>query len=200
MKPVAVLLAGGTARRMGGGDKPLTLLAGRPILAHVIHRIAPQVAALAINANGDPSRFAAFGYPVIADEIEGNPGPLAGIHAGMNWASTHHPRATTILSVPTDLPFLPADLVARLQRAKLDSDADIAIATTTGQSHPVVALWPIAYAAELQQALTREDMRKVTLFAARHRTVHVDFPTDAIDPFFNINTPDQLRQAQALIE
>ena len=195
-----MLLAGGTARRMGGGDKPLTLLAGRPILAHVIARIAPQVGALAINANGDPARFAAFGYPVIADRIQGNPGPLAGIHSGMDWAATHHPQATTIVTVPTDLPFLPIDLVARLQRAKIDTDADIAVARSDGQSHPVVALWPIEYAAELQRALTQEDMRKVTLFAGRHRIVHVDFPTDAIDPFFNINTPDQLRQAQALVE
>lgn len=199
MKPVAVLLAGGAGRRMGGGDKFLRELAGRPILSHVIARIAPQVTALAINANGDPDRFAAFAYPVIADLIEGSPGPLAGIHSGMRWAAVAHPDISEIMSIPTDLPFLPLDLVERLQAARLAAEADIAVARSEGQQHPVVALWPVRLAAELLHAVTAEDLRKVTGFAARYRVVHVDCPVGAIDPFFNINTPDQLRQAQSLI-
>jgi molybdopterin-guanine dinucleotide biosynthesis protein A len=196
VKPAAVLLAGGSARRMGGGDKSLNMLAGRPILTHIIDRIRPQVAALALNANGDLARFDEWDLPVIADLVPDKPGPLAGIHAGMVWARTHYPDSMHILSVPTDLPFLPADLVERL-RAALGGD-DIAVARSEGHGHPVVALWPVELADDLQGAITEEGMRKVTAFAGRYRVAYADFPVAAIDPFFNINSPDDLLRAQSL--
>jgi molybdopterin-guanine dinucleotide biosynthesis protein A len=196
VKPAAVLLAGGSARRMGGGDKSLNLLAGRPILAHVIDRIRPQVAALALKVNGDPARFADWGLPVIADLAPDKPGPLAGIHAGMVWARERFPDSGHILSVPTDLPFLPTDLVARLQT--ILGHADIAVARSEGHAHPVVALWPVGLADELQRAITDEGMRKVTVFAGRYRVAYADFPLVGIDPFFNINSPEDLLRAQSL--
>jgi molybdopterin-guanine dinucleotide biosynthesis protein A len=197
VKPAAVLLAGGSARRMGGGDKSLNMLAGRPILAHVIDRVGRQVAALALNANGDPARFAEWGLPVIADLVPDRPGPLAGIHAGMVWARAHDPDSTHILSVPADLPFLPPDLVARLQAAL--GDADIVVARSEGHGHPVVALWPVELAGDLQRLITDEGMRKVTAFAVRYRVAYADFPVAGIDPFFNINSPDDLLRAQSLV-
>ena len=191
----AILLAGGTARRMGGGDKSLSLLNGRPILDHVIARIGPQVPAVALNANGDPARFAEWGLPVVPDDIPDTPGPLAGIHAGMVWAGAQ--GALDIVSIPTDLPFLPADLVARLQAGR--GGADIAVARSGGQPHPVVALWPVGLAAALHRAVTADAMRKVTAFAARYRVAYVDFPTGRVDPFFNVNTPEDLQRAHMLV-
>jgi molybdopterin-guanine dinucleotide biosynthesis protein A len=196
VKPAVILLAGGLARRMGGGDKPLRLLAGRPILAHVIARIAPQVSALAINANGDPARFAAFDLPVVPDNLPETPGPLAGIQAGMEWAA---PTASDILSVPTDLPFLPADLVERLEAARAAEDAEIAVATSDGHMHPVVALWPTRLAAALHHAVAVEGLRRVTDFQKRYRVAYADFPVGAIDPFLNINTPEDLARAETLL-
>lgn len=197
MKAAGILLAGGLATRMGGGDKPLRRLAGRPILAHVIDRIRPQVSALALNANGDPARMAEFGLQVVADAIPGFPGPLAGIHAGMAWARAHHPEIDDILSVPADTPFLPADLADRLAAAR--GDADIAVAASGGNAHPVVALWPVRLADELRRLVTEEGMRRVTDFARRHRVAYADFPVGAIDPFLNINRPADLEAAERVI-
>ena len=196
MKPAAIILAGGLARRMGGGNKPLRLLAGRPILAHVIDRIAPQVPALALNANGDPTRFAAWGLPVVADAIPDYPGPLAGIHAGMIWARDHYPE---IASIPGDTPFLPDDLIDCLYDARSATNADIAVAASGGQAHPVAALWPVRLADDLHQFVT-EGGRKVTEFAARYGIVHVDFPIVEVDPFFNVNSPIDLEQAQSMVQ
>jgi molybdopterin-guanine dinucleotide biosynthesis protein A len=192
LKPAAVLLAGGIARRMGGGDKSLRLLAGKPILAHVIARIQPQADALVLNANGDPTRFPQWMLPVVADAIPGNPGPLAGIHAGMVWARARYPE---IASVPTDLPFLPDDLIERLRAARLADGADIAVAASEGHSHPVVALWPTRLADDLHRAMSGEGLRRVREFAGRYRVVFVDFPVAGIDPFYNINNPDDLANA-----
>ncbi len=197
MKPVGILLAGGLAARMGGGDKSLRPLGGRPILAHAIDRIRPQVAALAINANGDPVRLAEWGLPVVPDAIPGFLGPLAGIHAGMEWARLHHPDIADIVSIPTDTPFLPADLVERLSAAR--GDADIAVAASAGNAHPVVALWPVRLAGELHRLVTEDCMRRVTDFARRHKVAYADFPVGAIDPFLNINRPVDLEQAELLI-
>jgi molybdopterin-guanine dinucleotide biosynthesis protein A len=194
MNPAGILLAGGLATRMGGGDKSLMLLGGKPILTHVIDRIAPQVAALALNANGDPGRLAEWSLAVVPDAISGFPGPLAGIHAGMEWARGHHPDIADIVSVPTDTPFLPADLVDRLLAAR--GNADIAVAASTGQPHPVVALWPVRLAAELHRLVTDEGMRRVTDFARRYTVAYVDFPVAGIDPFFNVNRPGDLEQAE----
>jgi molybdopterin-guanine dinucleotide biosynthesis protein A len=197
VKPVAILLAGGLATRMGGGDKPLRLLGGRPILAHVIARIRPQVAALALNANGDPARWADWALPVVPDAIPDFPGPLAGIHAGMEWTRTCHPSVKDIVSIPTDTPLLPTDLVERLLAAR--QGADIAMAATAGQPHPVVALWPVRLADDLHRLVAQDGMRRVTEFARRHRVAYADFPSDAIDPFLNINRPADLEQAERLI-
>jgi molybdopterin-guanine dinucleotide biosynthesis protein A len=194
VKPAGILLAGGLATRMGGGDKSLRLLGGKPILAHVIGRIRPQVSALALNANGDPARLAKWNLPVVPDAIPNFPGPLAGIHAGMEWARAQ--RIADIVSIPTDLPFLPADLVERLLAAR--SDADIAVAMSEGNVHPVVALWPIKLADDLR-GLIDEGMRRVREFAARHTVAYADFPVGEIDPFLNINRPEDLERAEAIL-
>jgi molybdopterin-guanine dinucleotide biosynthesis protein A len=191
MPPVAVILAGGRARRMGGADKALLQLGGRPLLRHVLDRIAPQVGAVALSANGDPARFAAFGLPVLPDPLPDTPGPLAGILAGLRWAAATHPDARHLLSVPTDTPFLPADLVARLRGAA----APIACAASAGQRHPAVALWPVALARDLADALAA-GVRGVGLFALRHGVAEIDFPAADRDPFTNINDPDALAEMQ----
>ena len=194
MRPAAILLAGGLATRMGGGDKSLKPLGGRPVLAHVIDRIRPQVSALALNANGDPARLAEFGLPVIPDAMADFPGPLAGIHAGMAWARTH--GITEVLSVPTDSPFLPADLIERLLAAR--GDADITVAMSEGNVHPVVALWPARLADELHKLIIG-GMRRVREFAGRHTVAYADFPVGDTDPFLNINRPADLERAEALL-
>lgn len=194
-----VILAGGQARRMGGGDKPLQLLGGRPLLAHVIDRLAPQVAGLAISANGNPARFATFGLPVIADTLPDHPGPLAGILAGMDWARWLDPSIRDIVTVPGDAPFLPRDLVARLTAARDTAGAQIACAVSAGRVHPVAGLWPLSLQDDLRRALTDEGLRKMTDFTARHRLALVDFATDPVDPFLNVNTPDDLAAAGRLL-
>jgi molybdopterin-guanine dinucleotide biosynthesis protein A len=190
-----MVLAGGLARRMGGGDKSLRFLAGRPILRHVMERLQPQVAALALNANGDPLRFADFGVPVIADPVADNPGPLAGILAGMLWAEQAVPGATHVLTVPGDTPFIPTDLAVRLDTVRGQSPADIAVAESEGIAHPVVALWPVDLAAPLQAALG-EGMGRVWDFLDRYTVLRVPFAADGFDPFLNINTPEDLAEAE----
>jgi molybdopterin-guanine dinucleotide biosynthesis protein A len=179
---------------MGGGDKSLLSLAGRPLLAHVIERLRPQVDALAVNANGDATRFAPFGLEVVADDAADFAGPLAGILAAMNWAKRLHPSATAVLTVPADTPFLPRDLAARLKAAGAP-----ALARSGGRIHPVVGLWPLGLRDDLQRALRTEGVRKVEDWTARLEPVLVDFETGAIDPFFNINAPDDLARAEALL-
>ncbi len=198
---VGVLLAGGTARRMGGGDKCLKPLAGRPILAHVIDRIAPQVSRLALNANGDPDRFAAFGLPVVPDAGGEATGPLAGILTGMRWATRVTRTTKQMLSVPADTPFLPRDLVARLQAATTNARG-VAVAWSRGQDHPVVALWPVALADDLERWLKRESDKSVRGWVAHIGSARVDFDDVAsgADPFFNINTPDDAATAAQWVE
>jgi molybdopterin-guanine dinucleotide biosynthesis protein A len=199
-----VLLAGGLSRRMGGGDKCLRDLAGRPMLQHVIDRFGPQVAALVINANGDPARFARFGLPVVADTIAGFAGPLAGVLAGMLWAVRNKPEVRWVATVSTDAPFLPLDLVSRFLAAVEGRPEAIALAASNNEVHPVIGLWPVALADDLEAALAA-GVRKVLIWTDRHATVVVDFPFlrfhgRQIDPFFNANTPDELDEAHALIE
>jgi molybdopterin-guanine dinucleotide biosynthesis protein A len=195
-----VLLAGGLARRMGGGDKPMRRIGGRTILERVIARLAPQCDGLVLNANGDPARFAAFGLPVIADGVENFPGPLAGILAGLDWAAAHRPDVEWIVSAAADCPFLPRDLVARLQQARADIDAQLAVAASDGQSHPVIGLWSVALREHLRHALVVEDIRKIDRWTARYKLATVTWPTTPLDPFFNANTMDDIAEAERLAE
>jgi molybdopterin-guanine dinucleotide biosynthesis protein A len=196
MTCIGVILAGGLARRMGGGDKPLAEIAGRPILQLVIDRLKPQCAALAINANGDPARFSAFGLPVVADSVEGFAGPLAGVLAGMDYAAAS--GAADVLSAPGDTPFLPADLLSRLEAARTRSGARIVVAVSNGRTHHAVALWPVALRDELRRALVEEGERKVSAFIGRYANVVVDWPAEPYDPFFNVNRPEDLARAAAI--
>ena len=199
-KTPGVLLAGGLARRMGGGDKPMRQIAGQTILARVIARLAPQCDGLLLNANGDPARFAAFGLPVIADTVENFPGPLAGILASLDWAAVNRPGVEFILSAAADCPFLPRDLVARLHRARVKENAQLAVAASDGQSHPVIGLWSVALREELRHALVVEDVRKIDRWTARFKLATVTWPVDELDPFFNANTMDDIEAAERLAE
>ncbi|MED5358693.1 MAG: molybdenum cofactor guanylyltransferase MobA [Pseudomonadota bacterium] len=196
---VAVLLAGGLARRMGGGDKCLREVAGRPLLSRVIERILPQVDHVVLNANGDPERFSEFGLPVIADVVEGNAGPLAGILTGLVWAARHVTECEWVVSVPTDAPFLPMDYVARMMAAIEDEDAELACASTNGRTHPVAGLWALRLMLELRSALIDEDIRKIDQWTVRYRLADAEFSSEPIDPFFNANRPEDLKAAEVIL-
>jgi molybdopterin-guanine dinucleotide biosynthesis protein A len=193
-----VLLAGGLARRMGGGDKPMRTIAGRTILDRVIARLAPQCDGLILNANGDPARFAAFGLPVIADGVADFPGPLAGILAALDWMAANRPEVALVLSAAADCPFLPRDLGSRLHQALMDENAQLAVAASSGQSHPVIGLWSVALRDELRHALVVEDIRKIDRWTARYKLATVAWPTEPLDPFFNANTVDDIAEAERL--
>jgi len=193
-----VLLAGGLARRMGGGDKPMRTIGGRTILERVIARLSPQCDGLILNANGDPARFAAFGLPVVADGVAGFPGPLAGILAALDWAARNRPEVTHVLSAAADCPFLPRDLVARLEKARVEQGAALAVAASGGQTHPVIGLWKVNLRDELRHALIDEDVRKIDRWTARYPLATVSWPTTPLDPFFNANTVDDIADAERL--
>ena len=195
---VGVVLAGGLARRMGGGDKGLIALGGRPILEHVLERLEPQVDRIVINANGDPGRLAAYGFPVVADAIEGFAGPLAGVLAGMEWAERECPGSEWIVTAATDTPFFPRDLVRRLEQAVEADGADMACAASGGRHHPVFGLWPVALRADLEGAMAAEGVRKVDLWTARHRLAVAGFPAEPYDPFFNVNRPEDVAEAERI--
>ena len=197
---VGVLLAGGQSRRMGGGDKCLRTVGGVTILARIIDRVRDQVSRLVINANGDPQRFAEFGLPVVADIVPDFAGPLAGVLSGMDWAAEHAPDCRWIASIPTDAPFLPTNLVARLHEALVGENAELACAASAGRVHPVVGLWPVEMRAQLRQALVIEDVRKIDAFTANYRLAEVTFAIDPVDPFFNTNKPEDLQEAERLIK
>ena len=198
-----VVLAGGRSSRMGVDDKCFALLAGKPILAHVIARLEPQVAGLAINANADPSRFASFGFPVIADRIAGHAGPLAGLHAALQWAKERGPSIRYVVTVACDTPFLPGDLVERFLAALDETGRECCVARSAEGVHPVIGLWPIAIAGKLEVALDR-GQRTAKAWAEQQGAVEVFFPPTQlgerpIDPFFNINRPEDLAEAEALL-
>jgi molybdopterin-guanine dinucleotide biosynthesis protein A len=193
-----VLLAGGLARRMGGGDKPMRRIAGRTILDRVIARLKPQCDGLLLNANGDPTRFAGFGLPVIADTVENFPGPLAGILAGLDWVALNRPETSWMLSAAADCPFLPRDLVARLHHSRAQQGAQLAVAASGGQSHPVIGLWSVGLRDELRHALLVEDIRKIDRWTARYALATVSWPAEPLDPFFNANTVDDIAEAERL--
>ena len=195
---VGVVLAGGLARRMGGGDKCLKLVGGKAILDHVIERLKPQVGAIVLNANGDPARFAAHCLPVAADVVPGFAGPLAGVLTGMEWAAAHAPGCGWIVTVAGDAPFVPADLVARLVAAVESQKAEMACVTSSGRDNPVTGLWPVRLASDLRRAVVEDSIHKVDTWTARYRLARAEFAADPFDPFFNVNTPDDLAMAEAL--
>jgi molybdopterin-guanine dinucleotide biosynthesis protein A len=195
---LGLVLAGGLARRMGGGDKTRIRLGDKTILERVLARLKPQCAALILNANGDPARFADTSLPVVADSVEGFAGPLAGILAGLDWAAAHAPAIRDIASVPGDCPFLPGDLVARLSAARQTAGVPLACARSGEWRHPVVGLWPVALREDLRKALTEENMRKIEAWTARHGVAVADWPATPIDPFFNVNTPADAAEAKRI--
>jgi molybdenum cofactor guanylyltransferase len=195
---LGLVLAGGLARRMGGGDKPLKTIGGVTILDRVLARLKPQCSSTIINANGDPARFAATGLPVVADDVPDFAGPLAGILAGLDWAAAHAPEMTFVASAPGDCPFLPRDLVVRLHEARQASNVVLACARSGEWRHPVVGLWPVALRNDLREAVTGEGLRKIEVWTARHGVALADWPVMPVDPFFNVNTPDDVAQAERI--
>jgi molybdopterin-guanine dinucleotide biosynthesis protein A len=196
------LLAGGRSLRMGR-DKCLVEIAGTPMVAHAIARLRPQVHRIVIVANGDLGRFSGTCLPVVSDTVEGHAGPLAGLHAAMEWAVSETPDARFVATVPVDTPFFPGDMVARLKAALLKSDVGSAIAASGDTRHPVAGLWEVALIGEVEDAL-HAGVRAMTRFAEMQKSAVVDFPPvqlgeRTIDPFFNVNTPDDLAQAEALL-
>jgi molybdopterin-guanine dinucleotide biosynthesis protein A len=194
-----VLLAGGLARRMGGGDKGLKRVGGETIIARVIARLGPQCAGLIVNANGDPARLAFLGLPIVPDDVPGFAGPLAGILAALDWAAREVPDIAWVASAPTDAPFLPHDLVARLHEARAAAGVPLACARSAGQPHPPIGLWPVALRSDLRHALVVENERKIDRWTARHGVAHADWAVDPVDPFFNANSPEDLAEAEAMM-
>ena len=196
----AVLLAGGQSRRMGGTDKMLLEVAGQSLLQRVIERARPQVDAMLLNINGDPARFSGFDLPIRADIITGHAGPLAGILTGMEWARETLPGVRWLVSLATDTPMLPDDLVARLYGAVTTEEADIAYARSGQFDHPVFGLWPVHLAEALRHALTTENIRKLSLWCSRYKVARVPWPDGDADPFFNINTPEDIARFGEMIK
>jgi molybdopterin-guanine dinucleotide biosynthesis protein A len=199
---VGVLLAGGKSSRMGGGDKCLRELGGKPILTRIIERLQPQVSEIVINANGDPARFDAFGLPVVSDSVAGYQGPLAGVHAALEWVKANRPGVEQVVTVATDTPFFPTDLLQRFLSAP-GGDSNFRVAQSDMGVHPVIGLWPIGLSESLETSLERGE-RKVTAWTKDHGAVPVFFSTvdvggQSIDPFFNINAHGDLAAAEALL-
>jgi molybdopterin-guanine dinucleotide biosynthesis protein A len=195
---LGLVLAGGLARRMGGGDKTLQDIGGIPILARVLSRFRPQCSQVILNANGDPARFTRFGLPVVADDVPDFAGPLAGILAGLDWGAGQAPDIEWMASVPGDCPFLPRDLVARLHAARLAAGTALACAKSGDWRHPVAALWPINLRDDLRRALREEGLHKIEIWTARHGVAVAEWPDQPVDPFFNVNRPQDLAEAERI--
>jgi molybdenum cofactor guanylyltransferase len=195
-----LVLAGGLARRMGGGDKAKIEIGGVTILDRVLATLSAQCLGIVINANGDPERFADTGLPVIPDNLPGHPGPLAGILAGLDWLAEQDNGVEWLLSVPGDCPFLPDDLVERLHQArrKMGAGVPLACARSGEWRHPVVGLWPLALRDDLRRALTVEGLRKIEVWTARHGVAVADWPDQPVDPFFNVNAPEDAARAERI--
>lgn len=194
---LGLVLAGGLARRMGGGDKALLRIGDETILDRVVARFGPHCDGLLLNANGDPARFARFGLPVVADNIPDFAGPLAGILAGLDWLVENRPGIAWMASVPGDCPFVPRDLVPRLHEARAAEGTALACAKSGDWRHPVAGLWPVALRADLRHALTREGLHKIEVWTARHGVAIAEWPDKPVDPFFNVNRPEDLANAEA---
>ncbi len=199
-KPLGLVLAGGLARRMGGGDKARIRIGAATILARVLARLTPQCAGVILNANGDPARFADTGLPVVPDSVPGFAGPLAGILAGLDWAAARRPDIAEVASVPGDCPFLPPDLIERLSAARAAAGVPLACARSGEWRHPVVGLWPVRLREDLRHALVMEDLRKIESWTARHGIAVVDWPVAPLDPFFNVNTPEDAAAAEQMAQ
>jgi molybdopterin-guanine dinucleotide biosynthesis protein A len=197
---LGLVLAGGLARRMGGGDKAMIRIGTATILERVLERLRLQTSAIVLNANGDAARFTSTGLPVVPDSVSDFPGPLAGILAGLDWAAANTPDIAYVVSVPGDCPFLPRDLVARLHAARINDDTQLACARSGDWRHPVVGLWPVALRDDLRHALVVEDLRKIEVWTARHGIAIAEWPDRPVDPFFNVNTPDDAAHANAIAQ
>ena len=200
-KPPGLILAGGLARRMGGGDKSLLTLGGQPVLSHVINRLRPQVSEILLNANGDPTRFSGYDLPVLPDSLQDFPGPLAGVLAGLDWAADQ--GHSHIISAAADTPFFPADLVAKLQEAAQKQNKPIALAATPHPERgslrqPTFGLWPTDLRHDLRAAL-QDGLRKIVAWTDQHGTALAEFPVAPYDPFFNLNTPEDMIEAEQMI-
>ena len=195
---IGIILAGGRATRLGGGDKGTHEVGGIPILDRVVASLRPQCSGLVINANGAAARFVPLGLPVVADDLADHPGPLAGVLAGLDWVASHAPDTNWALVAPTDTPFLPGDLVARLSATQAATGAAIVCARSGGTTHPVVALWRVALRHDLRTALVGEGLRKVGLFLERHAAAGTDWPIEPHDPFLNVNSAADLRHAGSI--
>jgi molybdopterin-guanine dinucleotide biosynthesis protein A len=197
---LGLVLAGGLARRMGGGDKARIEIGGVTILDRVLATLSGQCAGMIINANGDPKRFEDTGLTVVPDTVPDFAGPLAGILAGLDWLAMQDSGIEWMVSVPGDCPFLPDDLVERLHRARRQMGTGVPLACArSGQwRHPVVGLWPLALREDLRAALTQEDLRKIEVWTARHGVAHADWPDEPVDPFFNVNTPEDAARAERI--
>ncbi len=194
-----VLMAGGASRRMGGGDKCLRDLAGQTLLRRIADVAAPQVDVLILNSNSDPAYFGCYGFPVVSDSVGGRVGPLAGVLTGLEWARDHVPSCNWVASFACDAPFVPADMVIRCVEAVEQEGADMACAASDGRDHPVFGLWPVRLAAELRSAVMDEGIRKVDEWTARYNLARASFAADPVDPFFNVNRPEDLAEAQGLM-
>jgi molybdopterin-guanine dinucleotide biosynthesis protein A len=197
-KPLGLVLAGGLARRMGGGDKARIRIGGVTILERVLARFQPQCAGTILNANGNPARFADTGLTVVADSVPDFAGPLAGILAGLDWAAANRPDIADVASVPGDCPFLPGDLVERLSAVRAAAGVPLACARSGDWRHPVVGLWRVALRDDLRHALIEEDLRKIEIWTARHGIAVADWPNAPVDPFFNVNTPEDAAAAERM--
>jgi len=195
---LGLILAGGLARRMGGGDKARIRIGGKTILQRVLDCITPQCVVVIINANGNPARFADTHLPVVADSVPDFAGPLAGVLAGLDWAAAHAKQCEWIVSAPGDCPFLPKDLVTRLHAARLAAGLSLACARSGARCHPVVALWPVALREDLRHALIDDGLRKIEIWTAHYSVAIADWPAEPIDPFFNVNTPDDAARAEEI--
>jgi molybdenum cofactor guanylyltransferase len=193
-----LVLAGGLARRMGGGDKALLKIGSETILDRVLARFGPQCSGMLLNANGDPARFARFGLPVVADDIPDFAGPLAGILAGLDWLAANKPGIEWMASVPGDCPFVPRDLVPRLHEARLAEGKTLACAKSGDWRHPVAGLWPVSLRADLRHALTAEGLHKIEVWTGRHGVALAEWRDKPVDPFYNVNRPEDLANAELI--
>jgi molybdopterin-guanine dinucleotide biosynthesis protein A len=196
---LGAILAGGLARRLGGGDKSLRLVGGRTVLSRLVDRLAPHVTRLVINANDDPSRFDALGLPVVPDSLPDHPGPLAGVLSALEWIVQTDPAIEWVVTVPGDAPFLPEDLVQRLHAARRRDSATLACAASLSRTHPVVGLWPVSIRNDLRAAVADQGIRRIDRFTGRYSVAVEEWPAVPVDPFFNVNTSEDLTEADRLV-